>query len=110
MKISLQAAIEITAAVCAFIFLSVYVSPKAYANNSVNAQIRAVVSLKRGKPLSKQMTREKVTYVVKRKHNLKGKDLYIPKGCTLLFSGGSITNGTVHGTATIIDSTLAFDF
>lgn len=104
MKISLRAAIEITAAVCVFIFFSVYFPPKSYAKNSINTQIKTEIVLKRFKPLSKQMTREEVTYVIKRKHNLKGKELFIPKGCTLLFKGGCITNGIVHGEATVIEA------
>lgn len=64
MKISLRAAIEITAAVCVFIIFSVYFPPKSYAKNSINTEI----VLRRFKPLSKQMTREEVTYVIKRKY------------------------------------------
>lgn len=104
MKISLRAAIEITAAVCVFIIFSVYFPPKSYAKNSINTQINTEIVLKRFKPLSKQMTREEVTYVIKRKHNLKGKELVVPKGCTLLFKGGCITNGIVHGEATVIEA------
>lgn len=100
MKSSLKVVIEIAVAVYVFAFFSVYVSPMAYAKNSVNTPI----TLKWYRPLSKQMTREDITYVVKSRHNLKGKELFIPKGCTLLFKGGCITNGIVHGKGTIIDA------
>lgn len=48
-----------------------------------------------GMELSRQMNRSNSTYIIKENHNLQGKVLRIPEGCTLYFSGGSIENGTI---------------
>lgn len=44
----------------------------------------------------RQMTWRNTTYVIKDNFNLQGKELRIPEGCTLFFSGGSIENGTIY--------------
>lgn len=62
------------------------------------------VVLTRCKSLEKQLTEPNVTYVVKRKHNLKGKKVSLPQGCCLKFKGGRIIHGTLVGVETIIEN------
>lgn len=62
------------------------------------------VVLTRCKSLEKQLTEPNVTYVVKRKHNLKGKEVSLPQGCCLKFKGGRIFNGKLVGAETIIEN------
>jgi len=44
------------------------------------------------------------TYIIDTNLNLNGDTVIMPKGCTLLFEGGSINNGTVIGCNTIINA------
>ena len=62
------------------------------------------VVLTRCKSLEKQLTEPNVTYVIKRKHNMKGRELSLPQGCCLKFKGGCIFNGTLVGSETIIEN------
>lgn len=44
-------------------------------------------------------------YHIQYDYNLNGQTITIPEGCVLLFEGGSVSNGTLIGTNTIISST-----
>jgi len=62
------------------------------------------VSLKANKPLSEQLTIENATYVIKSDFDLNGDTVVIPKGSTLKFSKGVLTNGVLVGQGTKIES------
>jgi hypothetical protein len=38
-------------------------------------------------------------------YNLNGETIIIPEGCVILFEGGTLKNGTLQGTNTIIGDT-----
>lgn len=48
------------------------------------------------------ITQENKVYVIKQDWNLKGETLSLPKGCTLKFKGGCISNGTLIGNGTVV--------
>lgn len=53
--------------------------------------------------LTQQMlNKENTIYVLQYDYNLNGQTITIPSGCVLLFEGGSISNGTLKGSSTII--------
>lgn len=53
--------------------------------------------------LTQQMlNKENTIYVLQYDYNLNGQTITIPNGCVLLFEGGSISNGTLKGSSTII--------
>lgn len=53
--------------------------------------------------LTQQMlNKENTIYVLQYDYNLDGQTITIPSGCVLLFEGGSISNGTLKGSSTII--------
>ena len=56
--------------------------------------------------LTQQMiSKENTIYIIQYDYNLNKQTITIPSGCVLLFEGGSISNGTLIGTNTIISST-----
>lgn len=55
--------------------------------------------------LTQQMVSYSYTiYHLQYDYNLNGETIIIPEGCTILFEGGSISNGTIIGTGTSIQS------
>lgn len=48
------------------------------------------------------ITQENKIYVIRKDWDLKGETMCLPKGCTLTFKGGSISNGTLIGNGTVI--------
>ena len=56
--------------------------------------------------LTQQMlNKENTIYVLQYDYSLNYQTISIPEGCVLLFEGGSVSNGTLIGTNTIISST-----
>lgn len=51
------------------------------------------------------LSKENTIYIIQYDYNLNGQTITIPEGCVLLFEGGSVSNGTLIGTNTIISST-----
>lgn len=60
------------------------------------------IALDRHLPLKSQMFSENTIYKVKNTYDLKGQTIIIPKGCTLKFVGGMISNGEIVGQNTRI--------
>ena len=48
------------------------------------------------------LSKENTIYIIQYDYNLNGQTITIPSGCVLLFEGGSISNGTLKGSSTII--------
>ena len=63
------------------------------------------VTLSNGKSFDKQVTRENTVYVLKYDFNLGGASVTLPKGCTLDFRGGTLSDGLIVGS----DSTILAD-
>lgn len=55
------------------------------------------VRLVTAKPLQEQLSQGPVTYVVRKAFDLSGATITVPKGATLLFRGGSLSNGELAG-------------
>lgn len=51
------------------------------------------------------LSKENTIYIIQYDYNLNKQAITIPEGCVLLFEGGSVSNGTLIGTNTIISST-----
>ncbi len=56
-----------------------------------------IVTVAKNKGFVEQVTRENVIYVVKWGYDLGGAAVTLPKGCTLEFRGGTLSNGTLVG-------------
>lgn len=85
------------------LFFCICVPIMIFAETNVRRGITKELRLSRWQPLSKQLIKANVVYVVREKHNLKGAIIDLPRGCTLKFQGGSIINGTLYGNGTIIE-------
>lgn len=48
------------------------------------------------------LSKENTVYIIQYDYNLNGQTITIPSSCVLLFEGGSISNGTLKGSSTII--------
>ena len=75
----------------------------------VEAKITSNVNPKRVEitatsPLASQMRYADTYYVIKDIIDLKGKSVCIPKGCTLSFEGGQLSNGKIEGNETYIEA------
>ena len=64
-----------------------------------------VVTLAKGKDFASQVKKEDTWYIVKYDFDLGGVNVYLPKGCTLEFKGGTLHDGTLVGS----DSTIHGD-
>lgn len=53
------------------------------------------IIVKQPKHLSLQLTDTETTFVVVNHIDLSGAEILLPKGCTIMFHGGSISNGTI---------------
>lgn len=64
----------------------------------------------KNQPLSSQINKGSVTYVITDEFDLNGETLILPQKCILSFKGGRIVNGTLHGNQTEIrgEKTLLF--
>ena len=94
--------------------LAFFVSARsAFADNisplSQSEQIeREHIVLKRCKGFAEQVTRKDVVYVIQHSFNLRNKTVTIPEGCTLIFNGGSIKNGSLVGQHTNLEYNKPF--
>ena len=61
--------------------------------NSLNG--KGMIILRRGKTFGEQLTQMNTIYVVQYDYNLSSANVTIPSGSTLLFMGGTISNGTI---------------
>ena len=61
-----------------------------------------VLSINEGQFFANQVTRENTEYEVEGDFDLEGGIVAIPEGCTLIFKGGSVSNGTLLGNKTLI--------
>lgn len=52
---------------------------------------------------SSMLTNTNTIYVIQYDYDLNGATLNVPSGCTLHFDGGSVSNGTLNGSYTIIE-------
>lgn len=71
--------------------------------------IRGITDSVEGTIAANVLTQQMVSYPYTIYHlqydyNLNGETIIIPEGCTILFEGGSISNGTIIGTGTSIQS------
>lgn len=55
------------------------------------------VILRKNKSFAEQVTKENTIYEIRYNFDLNGQEITIPKGCTLKFKGGSLSNGTING-------------
>lgn len=60
------------------------------------------IVISKAQSLAKQIVYNNKTYVFRGKFDLQKQTLTIPKGCTLVFQGGSVKNGTLFGQDTQI--------
>ena len=72
------------------------------------AQGRYVVSdrtytLKINQTFKQQLTHRNTAYIICQDYNLQGESVTIPEGCSLVFEGGSISNGTLTGNDTYVE-------
>ncbi len=74
-------------------------------NESESDAIERTV-LDRKKPLKNQLSKPNTIYEVCYDFDLSGKSINIPEGCTLLFNGGTLSNGKVIGRNTFVDAKL----
>lgn len=70
--------------------------------SSRNLLSKDIVVLVTNKSLSQQITQIKTTYIIDADFDIKGASIKLPEACTLVFRGGSITNGTLQGDETTI--------
>jgi len=86
-----------------FFFIIVIDVPKIYADyHGLTSSVFAenYIVLEKDVPLLEQIKETNVQYVIKDDFNLNGKSCEIPKGCKLIFEGGSIDNGVLIGNET----------
>lgn len=62
------------------------------------------IILRKNKTFAEQVTEEDTIYEVRYDFDLDGGDVVVPDGCILRFVGGSVSNGTLTGSDTIIES------
>lgn len=55
------------------------------------------ITLQASKPFAAQLVKTNTKYYIEDNFDLYGQKVIIPKGCTLVFSGGSLRNGTLIG-------------
>ena len=67
---------------------------------------KGYVILRNDKTLAEQLTQANTIYEVRYNFDLDGDTLTIPEGCVLKFNGGKISNGTIRGAKTSIESSL----
>lgn len=82
-------------------------SPNAVSGGGVKTYVDGVVGvvLVSGTPLAQQMTTANTTYIVKSAINMVGASVTVPSGSTIKFeNGGRISNGTLTGDDTVIDT------
>lgn len=60
------------------------------------------VILSKNKPLVQQLIQKNTVYIVRQDFDLRGAELSIPVGCTLIFEGGCIKNGSLKGNGTVV--------
>lgn len=65
--------------------------------NRDNTNGMGYVILRKNKSFAEQVTKENTIYEIRYDFDLNGQEIIIPKGCTLKFNGGSISNGTING-------------
>lgn len=63
-------------------------------------------NLRTDKPFAEQIVKERTTYIISDFFDLGGQKVTIPAGCTLMFEGGCLRNGTLIGCDTKIVSDL----
>lgn len=68
------------------------------------SSIYKTVVLKGNLPFALQVTEPDTKYVIKHNFDLNNESITIPANCLLKFDGGSLTNGTLIGNNTIIES------
>jgi len=54
------------------------------------------------------LSKENTIYIIQYDYDLNGKEITVPKNCVLKFEGGSLNNGTLIGTNTLINSSPYF--
>lgn len=64
------------------------------------------VILRKDKTFAEQMTNADTIYEVRYDFDLNGAEVTIPEGCVLDFQGGSLNNGTIVGSNTLISSNI----
>ena len=79
-----------------FIFFLILIIPNIYSCSSLKGAETLIID---GKGLT-----ENTVYSIKKNYDLGGKTLIIPRGCTLVFDGGSIKNGVLHGNSTKLEN------
>lgn len=72
--------------------------------NRDNTNGMGYVILRKNKSFTEQVTKENTIYEIRYDFDLNGGEINIPEGCVLDFQGGSLSNGTIIGNNTIINS------
>lgn len=68
----------------------------------MSAEAARRITLRKDKPLEEQLKKENVVYCIKSDFDLKGQTVTIPKGSTLKFKKGVLSNGALVGQETMI--------
>ena len=72
--------------------------------NRDNTNGMGYVILRKNKSFAEQVTKENTIYEIRYEFNFNGNEINIPNNCVLKFNGGSISNGTLNGSETLIDN------
>ena len=65
---------------------------------------KKTITMQYDKTFAEQVVTPNVTYIIPYNYDLGGKEIVLPKGCTLKFNGGSIRNGVLIGDKTRIEA------
>lgn len=93
---------------CILISCQCATTVKRTASNPTNQANRRHIVLKRGKAFAEQVTQKNTVYEIQYEYNLGNSTLFVPEGCTLVFNGGSLKNGTLMGNGTVVDYSEPF--
>lgn len=89
---------------CSIFFCSFVSSQQNSFTSNQDDNIIIDVTLRRGKPLAEQLSKDNTVYEVRYTFDLKGRSVVIPQGCVLVFNGGKFRNGTIVGNVTRIEN------
>lgn len=73
-------------------------------NKKDNTDGMAIITLKHSKGFAEQLTQENTIYRILYNFDLNGEEVEVPADCILHFEGGCLSNGTLVGQSTIVNT------